>query len=285
MTTDVRITAKRRGRSSELIVETVWTIFTVLFVAVLSYVYFSVERKPSPDGHHTLVMTLGYLGTFLILVIFAFSYRKRLWLQGAVKLRFWLKEHIYLSIIVTFVIFYHATLKLGGPVTGWLLLLFSLTIVSGLFGWWITKRVPPMLTAMEEEPVIVEDLLELKENYCRRVVELSQGKSETFRRAVSRRLRPEMESWSRMARFIVKRSTLDPELAPFQSKFEAEVKRLPEVEQADFKRLIETALRINKANAELFLQRVLRRWLTMHIVISTAMAALAVVHIVSVFYY
>ncbi len=262
-----------------------WIVITVLSVAALSYLYFAVQKTPSPDGHHTMVMNLGYLGTFLMLVIFAFSFRKRLALQGFVKLRFWLKEHIYLSIITTFVIFYHASLKLGGPVTAWLLLLFSLTIVSGLLGWWLTKRVPPLLTAIEEEPAIIEDLLQAKENYYRSLVELSQGKSEQFRGIVERRLRREVDSWSRMWRFYSGRMTLSHALPTFQAEFEPQVNQLREDERADFKRVVENTLRINKLNAELFLQRVLRRWLTLHIVISSAMAALAVVHIFSVFYY
>ena len=282
---DVRVSAKKRGRSLESKVEMAWAAFTVLFVIALSYIYFSIERKPSADGRHTLVMNLGYLGTFFMLIIFAFSYRKRLSLQGFVKLRFWLKEHIYLSIITTFVIFYHATLKLGGPVTAWLLCLFSVTIVSGLFGWWITKKIPPLLTAVEEEPAIIEDLLESKENYYRAVVELSQGKSEQFRDVVARGLRREMDSWSLMIRFYRDTATVQSQLGDFQKKYAAIQDRLPESERQDFKRVVENTLRINKVNAELFLQRVLRRWLTLHIVISTAMAALAIVHIFSVFYY
>lgn len=285
MTSDVRVSAKKRGRSLEAKVEMTWAIFTVVFVVVLSYLYFSIERKPSADGHRAMVMNLGYLGTFFMLIIFAFSYRKRLALQGFVKLRFWLKEHIYLSIIATFVIFYHATLKLGGPVTAWLLGLFSITIVSGLFGWWITKKIPPLLTAIEEAPAIIEDLLESKENYYRAVVELTQGKSEHFRRVVERGLWREMNSWARMLRWYRHPSAVKSQAEEFQKKYAPEQNRMPESERPDFQRVVETALRINKVNAELFLQRVLRRWLTLHIVISMAMAALAVVHIVSVFYY
>lgn len=285
MTANVRVSSRKTGRSSEAKAELAWIVITVASVAILSYFYFTLMGTPSPDGHHRLVMNLGYLGTFFILILFSFSFRKRLALQGVIKLRYWLKEHVYLSIITTFVIFYHATLKLGGPVTAWLLLLFSLTIVSGLFGWWITKKVPPLLTAIEEDPVIIEDLLAARENHYRAIVELSQGKSESFRRIAGQRLRSEMNSWSRMLKYYVKRSTVAPLLASFQAEYEAELRALPENERADFQQVVENALRVNKVNAELFLQRILRRWLTLHIVISAAMAALAVVHIVSVFYY
>ena len=86
-------------------------------------------------------------------------------------------------------------------------------------------------------------------------------------------------------RFYRNKSTLRQELPEFRGEFEAAVQRLPREEQTAFLRAIEYALHVNKMNAELFLQRLLRGWLTLHVVSTTLMFGLAAIHIFSILYY
>ena len=107
----------------------------------------------------------------------------------------------------------------------------------------------------------------------------------TARGLVEQRLMKETASWSRMIRFYRRRSTLAQELPAFQKEYEDSLEQLRSSEHRAFQRAAEYALRVNKMNAEMLLQRMMRGWLTFHIVSTGTMFGLAAVHIFSVLYY
>lgn len=265
--------------------ERMWQAFAVASVGALSWWYFAAHRQPSPNGYRGLVLGLGWIGISLALLAAALSVRKRVAYQGVGRMSAWLSAHIYLGIVAAFAIFYHSGLRAGGPLSAWLLAFFSLTVVSGLMGWLFARTLPRLLTAIEESPAILEDLLSVRAECLQGMLELASYGSPDFRVLVEQRLMKETASWSRMFRFYQRRSTLDQELPAFQKEYEEAVSRLRPQEHRAFQRAAEYALRVNKMNAELLLQRVLRGWLTFHIVTTGTMFALAAVHIVSALYY
>jgi len=266
-------------------VERGWQLFAVLSVAALSWWYFAAHRQPSANRYHNLVLSLGWTGTSLALLAAALSVRKRLAYQGVGKMSAWVSGHVYLGIIAAFAIFYHSGLRGGGPLSTWLLAFFSLTVVSGLMGWMFARKLPPLLTDIEENPALLEDLLATRAQCLEGIFELASGASPDFRAQVEQRLIPETASWSRMFRFYRRRSTVAQELPAFQKEQAEALARLQPQERRSFERAAEYALRVNKMNAELLLQRVLRGWLTFHVVSTGTMFGLAAVHIFSVLYY
>jgi hypothetical protein len=265
--------------------ERVWQAFALVAVAGLSWWYVAAHRQPSANRYHGLVLALGWIGISLAVMAAALSARKRLAYQGAGKMSVWLTAHIYLGIISAFAILYHSGLRAGGPLSAWLLGFFSLTVASGLMGWWFSRNLPPLLTAMEENPAIIEDLLRVREECLQGMLELGAAGSPEFRGLVQGRLMNEAASAPRMFRFYRRRSTMAEELPAFQKEHaDAQASLKPE-EQLAFRRATEYALRVNKMNAELLLQRAMRGWLTFHIVSTGTMFGLAAVHIFTALYY
>ena len=256
-----------------------------LAVVSMSWWYFSTHRYASPDRFHGQVTSFGWIAVSLSVVAAALTARKRLAYQGAGKLSSWLGVHIYAGIVAGFAVLFHTGFRAGGPLTSSLMACFILTVVSGLLGLWIARKIPRLLTAMEESPAILEELLVTRADCLRGMLELARGGSDDFRVLVERSLLKETASWKRIFRFYRNRSTLAQELPGFQKDHEGELVRLKPYEQRAFQRVAEYALRVNKMNAELLLQRVLRGWLTLHIASAAAMAGLAAVHIFSVLHY
>ena len=232
-----------------------------------------------------MVLELGWIGMTLALLAAALSIRKRMAYQGAGRMSAWLTGHIYLGTVAAFTIFCHTGFRAGGPLSAWLLVFFSLTVVSGLLGWWFSRTLPRLLTAIEETPAILEDLLRIRAECLQGMLELSGGGSPEFRALVEKRLVKETASWGRMWRFYRRRSTIAQELPAFQQEQEGALAGLAPQEQRAFQRAAEYALRVNKMNAELLLQRAMRGWLTFHIVSTGTMFGLAAVHILTVLYY
>jgi len=265
--------------------ERTWQALAVLAVAALTWWYFDAHQQPSANRYHGLVLGLGWIGISLALLASGLSIRKRMAYQGVGRMSTWLTAHIYVGIISAFAILYHSGLHAGSLFSAFLLTFFSLTIISGLMGWWFTRALPPLLTAIEENPAILEDLLTVRAECLQGMLELAKGGSPGFRALVEQRLMRETASWSRMFRFYTRRSTLAQELPAFQKEYAKSLQGLPPQEHLAFQRAAEYALRVNKMNAELLLQRVLRGWLTFHIVSTGTMFGLAAVHIFTELYY
>ncbi len=260
-------------------------VVAVLSVAALSWWYFAAHRHPSADHYHGLVTHLGWIAMALSLLAVALSIRKRLAYQGPGKLSAWLSFHIYVGTVAGFAVLYHSSFRAGGPLSASLLAFFVLTAVSGVVGLWLSRKVPPLLTAIEETPAIMEELLVTRAECLRGMLELAGGGSDDFRMLVEKRLLKETASWKRILRFYRNRSTLAQELAAFQKEHDTALLHFKPHEQRAFHRAAEYALRVNKMNSELFLQRVLRGWLTVHVVSTAAMLVLATIHSISMLYY
>jgi hypothetical protein len=257
----------------------------LLSVAALSWWYYAAHRQTSMDRYHGQVTALGWIAIALSLLATALSIRKRLAYQGTGRLSSWLGVHTYAGTVAAFAVLYHSSFQVGGLLTASLLAFFSLTAVSGVLGLWLSKNIPPLLTAIEEKPAIIEELLVTRAECLRGMLELARAGSDDFRVLVERRLLRETASWKRILRFYRNRSTVAQELPAFQKEHEADLPRLNPQDQHAVQHAAEYALRVNKMNAELLLQRVLRGWLTLHTVSTAAMFGLAAVHIFSVLYY
>ncbi len=262
-----------------------WQLGAVFSIAGISGWYYFVHNLPSANNHRTFVIWLGSIGTILAVLAAALSIRKRLAYQGVGKLSSWMSAHIYIGIVAAFAIFYHSRLRSGGALTAFLLASFWLTVASGVLGWWLSRKIPPLLTAMEENPAILEQLETARDESIAGMLELAAGASSDFRAHVTQRLVKDTVSWGRMLRFYKRRSTLAQELPAYQLEYEPVLVQLRDHEQRAFLRAVEYALRANKMNAEIFLQRILRGWLTLHMASTVAMFGLTAVHIGSVLYY
>ena len=259
-----------------------WQAFAVASVGGLSWWYFL--------KHHQIVdreflFTSGITGTIMAVLAASLSLRKRYAYQGIGRMSAWLTGHIYLGVVATFAIFLHSGFRSGGPVTAVLLGFFTFTVVSGLLGLAVARRIPPLLTAVEENPALIEDLVGIREDCLRGLHELGAGGSAEFREFVKTRLTGEVSSLGRIMRFYRKRSTLAKELPAFQKEHEPARARLKSHEHRAFHKATEYALHANKMNAELLLHRVLRGWLTFHIATSVVMLVLLSAHIFSVLFY
>src|SRR5687767_10285197 len=119
-----------------------WAIFTSVATVLLALLFaakyypdslpFKVELPPwlgmGPGAGRKIGATpvgLSYgIAAFLIfLFAAALSFRKKvpLWRLGSAK--FWLRAHVWLTILTLPLVFMHADFKTGSPITFWLLML------------------------------------------------------------------------------------------------------------------------------------------------------------------
>src|SRR5256714_2834623 len=161
-----------------------WIIFVVLATIAASILYAGnfhpallpswIRLPPSliqtPTEHHTVGGTpLGLWFGAISLAIFVFaillSLRKKipLWRVGTVQR--WLRAHIWLTILTIPLVILHSGFRLGGPMTTFLMGLYTIVMISGFYGLFLQHVVPrlmkerlPAETVFEQTPHIRSQL-------------------------------------------------------------------------------------------------------------------------------
>jgi hypothetical protein len=161
-----------------------WIVF-VLLATVAACVLYAANFHPAslppwlrlspsliqrPTEHHTVGGTpLGLWFGSISLAIFIFaillSLRKKipLWRVGTVQR--WLRAHIWLTILTIPLVVLHSGFRLGGPMTTFLMALYTIVMMSGFYGLFLQHVVPrlmkerlPAETVFEQIPHIRSQL-------------------------------------------------------------------------------------------------------------------------------
>ena len=138
-----------------------WLLFVVLATIAACWVYignFYPARLPSsfglprafvqqPSEHRSIGGTpVGLIFGAVAFAIFIFgallSLRKRvvLWPIGTVQS--WMRAHIWLTLLTVPLVLLHSGFRLGGPMTILLMALYSVVMVSGIYGLFLQHQIP-----------------------------------------------------------------------------------------------------------------------------------------------
>jgi hypothetical protein len=146
-----------------------WAIFVVLATAFACWLYFGnfqpqrlsaglqlpARWVQKPSEHHSVGGTpLGLAFGTIALAIFIFAallgVRKKvvLWRVGTVQR--WLRAHIWLTLLTVPLVILHSGFRFGGPMTTLLLVLYTIVMVSGIYGLALQHQMPRIM--MERLP-------------------------------------------------------------------------------------------------------------------------------------
>src|SRR5205807_4382195 len=106
----------------------------------------------------TMRWVTGLVGLVGIAGVMTYPARKQIYRRRAGALRYWLLAHIYFGVIAGIVLMIHGGSHGGGLLTMTLMLWFDATILTGLFGIFCYVVVPRIMTSIEGDPLLIEDL-------------------------------------------------------------------------------------------------------------------------------
>ena len=116
--------------------------------------------------------------------------RKQIYRRRAGALRYWLLSHVYVGVLAGFLILVHGGTSSGGLLTSLLMISFDLVIASGMFGVFCYLVVPPLMTRIEGEPLLLEDLQTRREELRAELVRLSEEtENEELRQIIQNKVR------------------------------------------------------------------------------------------------
>ena len=262
-------------------------VSTVVVIAVAAWWVLGRYSLDEPLGILSSVRWItGILGLLGILGAMLYLARKQVYRKRRGPLRYWMLAHVYLGIITCIVLMIHGGWHSGGLLTSALMISFDLTILSGIVGIISYIVVPRILTNIEDEPLLVDDLVarrkELREELA--LIVTDDGRLGDL---INKKLPRRMFSLRYLLAQYVRPVKLTTQLAQAREEFEAEADRLAlsSASRLTLVNAVETTATLRRVDALIYLHHLLKLWIAPHAVSTTLLLVLMVAHIVQVLYF
>jgi len=234
----------------------------------------------------TMRWTTGLVGLAAVAAVLTYPLRKQIYRHRAGALRYWLLAHVYFGAFGAILLFMHSGLHTGGLFTTLLYLAFVGVILSGLVGVAAYIVGPRLLTKLEGEPLLVDDLKARRQELKDELDSISNSSEGWVRNEIDERVRPRFLSFSFIANQLLQTRELKSLLAEARGHFKEQISRIAtDAERVKLLQAVETAATLSRVEALIFIHRVLRFWIAPHVVASSVMLSLMLVHIVQVVFF
>jgi Fe-S-cluster-containing dehydrogenase component/CRP-like cAMP-binding protein len=234
----------------------------------------------------TMRWVTGLVGLVGIAAAMTYPARKPIYRRRAGALRYWLLAHIYLGVLAGIVLLIHGGSHGGGLLTMVLMLWFDAVIVTGLFGMFCYLVVPRIMTSIEGDPLLIEDLEGRRAELREELATIYGNADEHLRDLIERKVRRHFSSLSYLLNQYVRREELTASLARARLYFKSEMATLNENEKRTlFLKAVERGVTLRRVESLIYLHRLLKVWLAPHVISTSVMLALMIVHIVQVVFF
>ena len=234
----------------------------------------------------TMRWLTGLVGLVGIAAVMTYPLRKQIYRRRAGALRYWLLAHLYIGAIAGIVLLLHAGPHTGGAITTSLYVAFDFVIASGLVGLGTYLIAPRILTSLEGEPLLLEDLV-LRRNELRQALEKLVDESQGgLKDEIKERVSKRFSSKRFLLRQFVPLKNLQTLLAESRQLFKDRTTRLAtETERTRLLEAVETAVTLRRLDALIYLHKSLKLWIAPHVISTSLMLMLMIAHIIQVIFF
>ncbi|MFN0280283.1 MAG: cyclic nucleotide-binding domain-containing protein [Pyrinomonadaceae bacterium] len=271
---------------------TVWHVLGVAAVliggglAVWATRMFTQDIPLSPGSWVTMRWLTGLTGLASIVWVMAYPARKQIYRRRAGALRYWMLSHIYLGVLAGVLLLVHGGTSSGGLLTTFLMISFDLVIVTGLFGAACYIIVPRFMTRIEREPLLLEDLEARREELRAELVRATDATTnEELHRLIQRKVRRRFLGLGYLFRQYFGKSDLKVMLADAREEFRDAAKGMSLNDDARLMEAVENAATLRRVDALCYLHQLLKLWVAPHVLFTSLMLVLMLIHIVQVVYF
>jgi Fe-S-cluster-containing dehydrogenase component/CRP-like cAMP-binding protein len=230
----------------------------------------------------TLRWITGLLGLTSIAGAVTYSGRKQIYTRRAGPLRYWKLAHVYLGLLAGVVLLIHGGRDSGGLLTSLLMVSFDVTIVAGLFGISCYFIVPRIMTSIEGDPLLIEDLRTRRQE-LREQLGLIDTSNDQLRHLIKEKMRKRFFSLGYLLRQYVRREDLTRMLAEAREEFGPDAEALADPKaRRSLMEAVEATATLRRVDSLIYLHQLLKLWLAPHVVSASIMLALMSVHIIQV---
>lgn len=267
-----------------------WHVFGIAATAgITAFIVWGLTRfgldERFTGGWLTLRWITGLIGLGGIAAVMTYPARKQVYRRRAGPLRYWMLMHVYLGLIAGIVLLLHGGRTTGGLLTSVLMISFDAVILTGIFGIAVYLIAPRIMTSIEGEPLLIEDLRARRNELSETLAEIGTRSNEALREFIKRKVRGKVFSFSYLLRQYVKREPLSELLAAGREEYEQEAKSLDPESRRLLLEAVEATITLRRVDSLIYLHQLLKLWLAPHVVATSLMLALMLVHIVQVVFF
>jgi Fe-S-cluster-containing dehydrogenase component len=234
----------------------------------------------------TMRWLTGFVGLAGTAAVMTYPLRKQIYRRRVGALRYWMLAHVYLGAVAAVVLLLHAGSKTGGLLTTALYVTFCFVIVTGLWGIVSYIFAPRIMTSIEGEPLLVEDLVGRREELIQELSTLITQSDGWLREEIEERVRRRFGSFGFLWQQWFRREQLTTLLARSREEFKDRIMRLATAEERTILLdAVETAVTLRRIDALIYLHKMLQLWIAPHVLATSLMLGLMVVHIIQVVYF
>jgi Fe-S-cluster-containing dehydrogenase component/CRP-like cAMP-binding protein len=269
---------------------TLWHLLGfILIIAAVAGTILGLERYGIDgrigDTWLTVRWITGLVGLGGIAALMTYPARKQVYRKRAGALRYWLLMHVYLGVVAGVLLLLHGGKTTGGLLTSLLMISFDAVIVTGLFGIAVYLIAPRIMTSIEGEPLLVEDLRARREELRETLADIGQRSNESLREFIRKKVRGKVFAFRYLLRQYVRREELTELLAAAREEYEEKARGLDPESRQLLLEAIEATVTLRRVDSLIYLHQLLKLWLAPHVVASSLMLALMLVHIVQVVFF
>ncbi len=268
-----------------------WHVVGLIFVGLASISTMWGLSKYGLNGRLggswlTMRWLTGLIGLFGVAAVMTYPLRKQIYRRRAGALRYWMLAHVYLGVVTGIILLLHSGTNAGGLITTLLYLSFDVVVFSGILGVISYLVAPRILTNIESEPLLIEDLItrrgELKQELADTVAK-SEG---WLREEIEERVSGRFLSRRFLLRQLLRRESLKDLLADARQEFKERTVRLTTADERELLlTAVEKAVTLRRVEALIFLHQMLKQWIPLHAVSTALMLALMIVHIIQAIFF
>src|SRR3979490_2508420 len=126
-----------------------WAAGSLVFLAVsvVAYVLYAISAPKGPKGSSAVGLTFGVAGFGFMIFAALLGARKRVptWRVG--RAQAWMRGHLWLGILALPLILFHGGFHFGGALTGVLMWLLIVTVLSGVLRRALQHYIPRAMTS------------------------------------------------------------------------------------------------------------------------------------------
>ena len=234
----------------------------------------------------TMRWVTGLVGLFGIAVAMTYPARKQIYRRRAGALRYWMLVHVYLGALAGLLLLLHGGTRTGGLLTTALYITFDVVIASGLCGIASYILAPRVLTSIEGEPLLVEDLVARRDELRSELDEIARNSEGWLKEEIDEKVRKRFLSNVFLLRQLRGRDQLKNSLAEARKEFKDRMSRMATDDEKEvLLAAVETAVTLRRVDALILLHKVMRIWIPPHVIATSLMLALMVVHIIQVVFF
>jgi hypothetical protein len=249
-----------------------------------SYAVYAINAYP--HGGSLMGLIYGVIGFIIILLLMYFGVRKRSYKSSLGTLEGWLHAHIYLGLLVFFMILFHSGFRFHDRVATAALILMTLVFVSGIVGVLLYTYIPPLLIDVESK--LTAEQISSQINQLAQVIRrLAADKSTAFQDYCINLLR--MEKPKSLAGWRIMAPGVNPRAGIIATPLSSDLELIPPAERDEFVQVLALANQMTQLRQSLIHKQryinTMAAWLYVHVPLSFAMLVAVFAHITAFFFY